>query len=59
MAGRKRAVPLNTLYELFEENEENVVCDNKVVPPSNTIWVTIHKQVERKSTTTTTTMRRQ
>lgn len=50
MAGRKRRVSLDTLYKKFDENEEKIVCENKVVAPKNPIWDTIYLQVGRKST---------
>lgn len=50
MSGRKRRVSLDTLHDKFEENEDKIVRDNKVVAPSNIIWETINVQVGRKST---------
>lgn len=50
MAGRKRNLSLEVLYELFDVNERTIVRGNKVVEPSHAIWKEIHESVGKKTT---------
>lgn len=50
MGGRKRKVPYENVVAALVENKNKVVVNNKVVEPSNQIWVAIHESLGKKST---------
>lgn len=49
MAGRKRKVPIEDVIQKLSEHKDEIIVNNKVVPPSNKIWLAIHESLGCKS----------
>lgn len=50
MVGRKRKVPFEDVLKKLIEHKDEIIVDNKVVEPSNGIWLAIQVSLENKST---------
>lgn len=46
--GRPQSVRTSVIYNLLNENEVNVIINNKIAPPSSSIWDTLFSQLDKK-----------